>query len=87
MISINSTPYRDRDMPDENLHSSVGGMTRDRVRVSSAGCDRQLEDPRKDHDNLSSVTMAESINNSELELAIQNCFGTNSEQELGCGNL
>ena len=87
MISINSTPYRDRDMPDENLHSSVGGMTRDRVRVSSAGCERQLEDPRKDHDNLSSVTMAESIDNSELELAIQNCFGTDTELELGCGNL
>ena len=74
MILINSTPYRDCDMPDENLHSSVG-------------CDRQLEDPRKDHDNLSSVMKAESIDNSELELVIQNCFGTNLEQELGCGNL
>ena len=85
-ILINSTPYRDRDMPDENLHSSVGGMTRDKVWVSSAGRHRQLENPRKDHGDLSSVTMAESINNSELE-ANQNCFGTNSEQELGCGNL
>ena len=87
MILINSTPYRDRDMPDENLHSSVGGMTRDKVRVSSAGRHRQLEDARKDHGDLSSVTMAESIDNSELELANQTCFGTNSEQELGCGNL
>ena len=40
-----STPFR--DMPDENLHSSVGGMTRDKVRVSSAGHDRQLEDPER----------------------------------------
>ena len=47
MILINSTPYRDRDMPDEILHSSVGGMTRDKVRVSSAGHDRQLEDPER----------------------------------------
>ena len=31
LINLNSTPYRDRDMPDENLHSSVGGMTRDKV--------------------------------------------------------
>ena len=31
MILINSTPYRDRDMPDKNLHLSVGGMTRDKV--------------------------------------------------------
>ena len=44
MILINSTPYCDRDMPDEILHSSVGGMTRDKVRVSS---DRQLEDPER----------------------------------------
>ena len=44
MILINSTSYRDRDMPDEILHSSVGRMTRDKVRVSSAGHDRQLED-------------------------------------------
>ena len=42
MILINSTPYRDRDMPDENLHSSVGGMTHDKVQVSSAERDRQL---------------------------------------------
>ena len=87
MILINSTPYHDRDMPDKNLHSSVGGMTRDKVRVLSAGRDRQLEDPQKDHGDLSSVMMAESIDNSELELANQNCFGTNSEQELKCGNL
>ena len=47
MILINSTPYRDCDMPDENLHLSVGGMTRDKVRVSSARHDRQLEDPER----------------------------------------
>ena len=87
MIFINLTPCRDCDMPDENLHLSVGGMTHDKVWVLSAGCDRQLDDPQKDHGDLSSVTMAESINNSELELAIQNCFGTNSEQKLGCSNL
>ena len=50
----------------------------------SAGCDRQLENPQKDHGNLSSVMMTESIDNSELELVNQNCFGTNLEQELGC---
>ena len=72
MILSNSTPYHDHDMPDENLHSSVGRMTHDKVQVSSAGCDRQLEDPWKDHGNLSSVTMAESINNSELELRCGN---------------
>ena len=81
MILINSTPYHDRDMPAKNLHSSVGGMTRDTVRVSSAGHDRQLKGPRKDHGDLSSATMAESIDNSEQELANQNSFGTNSEQE------
>ena len=69
MILINSTPYRDRDMPDENLHSSVGGMTHDKVRVLSAG--QATGGPQKDHGNLSSVTMAESIDNSELELANQ----------------
>ena len=35
MILISSTPYRDHDMPDENMHSSVGGMTCDHVQVSS----------------------------------------------------
>ena len=45
MILMNLTPYCDHDIPDENLHSSVGRMTCDEVRVSSAGCDRQLEDP------------------------------------------
>ena len=76
MILINSTPYCDHDMPDKNLHLSVGGMTCDKVWVSSAGPDRQLEDPWKDHGDLSSVMMAESIDNLELELANQNCFGT-----------
>ena len=47
VILINLTPYHDRDMPDKNLHSSVGGMTGDKVRVSSAGHDRQLEDPER----------------------------------------
>ena len=87
MILINSTPYHDRDMPDKNLHLSVGGMARDKVWVSSAGHDRQLEDPRKDCGDLSSVTMAESIDNLELELANQTWFSTNSEQQLGCDNL
>ena len=41
MILINPTPDHDRDMPDKNLHSSVGGMTRDKVQVSSEH-DRQL---------------------------------------------
>ena len=31
MILINSTSYCDHDMPDENLHLSVGGMTCDKV--------------------------------------------------------
>ena len=38
----------------------------------------------KDGDLLS-TTMAELINNDELELANANTFGTNSELELGCG--
>ena len=38
-----------------------------------------------DDGDLSSATMAELINNDELELANANTFGTNSELELGCG--
>ena len=63
MILINLAPYCDCDMHDENLHLSVGRMTCDKGWVSSAGCDRQLKDPWNDHGNLSSVTMAESIDN------------------------
>ena len=42
MILINSAPYHDRDMPDEDFHLSVGRMTCDKVQVLSAECDRQL---------------------------------------------
>ena len=79
MILINSTPYHDHDMPDKICICQVGRMTQ----VLSAGCDRQLEDSQKDHGNLSSAVMAESINNLELELVNQNCFSTNSVMILG----